>query len=240
MSPSSATSLATALLLLSGTAAAARTIKVTATADDRFDPESFSADKGDTIAFHFGAGNHSVAAGNFRIPCTPADDGGWFSGFFEVDGDDDDEESVSCTLGVRHFLFLQRVEGNERSPANAASPPQDDVFTVKINTTDPIVFYSTQGLECAGGMAGVVNPGSGNETLAAYRARAEGIAMAVSPRRPYGGERVPAEDVADVEESPEKSGAGSGGDSEDSGALSLARAGLGWMVGLAAFVAFAL
>ncbi|KAM0563679.1 hypothetical protein ACHAPJ_001406 [Fusarium lateritium] len=66
--------------------ASAKTIKITATSDDKFDPEEVEAEKGDVLEFHFEPKNHSVVAGDYRYPCSPLDMGtGFFSGFVSTD-----------------------------------------------------------------------------------------------------------------------------------------------------------
>ncbi|KAF4999141.1 hypothetical protein FGRMN_2669 [Fusarium graminum] len=66
--------------------ASAKTIKITATSDDKFDPEEVEAKKGDVLEFHFEPRNHSVVAGDYRYPCSPLDLGtGFFSGFLPTD-----------------------------------------------------------------------------------------------------------------------------------------------------------
>ncbi|KAM5348375.1 hypothetical protein ACJ41O_008199 [Fusarium nematophilum] len=66
--------------------ASAKTIKITATSDNKFDPEEVEADEGDVLEFHFEPKNHSVVAGDYRYPCSPLDMGtGFFSGFVATD-----------------------------------------------------------------------------------------------------------------------------------------------------------
>jgi plastocyanin len=66
--------------------ATAKTIKITATSDDKFDPEEVEAEKGDVLEFHFEPKNHSVVAGDYRYPCSPLDLGsGFFPGFLPTD-----------------------------------------------------------------------------------------------------------------------------------------------------------
>ncbi|RBR21591.1 uncharacterized protein FIESC28_04859 [Fusarium coffeatum] len=66
--------------------ATAKTIKITATSDNKFDPETVEAEKDDVIEFHFEPKNHSVVAGDYRYPCSPLDLGsGFFSGFLPTD-----------------------------------------------------------------------------------------------------------------------------------------------------------
>jgi peroxisome-assembly ATPase len=65
---------------------------------------------------------------------------------------------------------------------------------VRVNSTDPTIFYSSQGDECSGGMIGIINQG-GERNLTDYRERASELARAVSPPAPYGGERVDADEA---------------------------------------------
>jgi plastocyanin len=47
-----------------------------------FEPNEIRAQQGDVIEFRFWPRNHSVVAGDFNNPCRPAEDNGFFSGFF--------------------------------------------------------------------------------------------------------------------------------------------------------------
>ncbi|KAF4984365.1 hypothetical protein FZEAL_433 [Fusarium zealandicum] len=68
--------------------ASAKTIKITATSDNKFDPEEVEAEKGDVLEFHFEPKNHSVVAGDYQYPCSPLNMGtGFFSGFVSTDDD---------------------------------------------------------------------------------------------------------------------------------------------------------
>lgn len=80
----------------------AKTIKITATSDNRFDPDSTTADKGDVLEFSF-QGNHSIVAGDYQNPCAPLRIGtGFFSGF--IDGD-----SVRCAALQILFPILALI-----------------------------------------------------------------------------------------------------------------------------------
>lgn len=83
--------------------ASAKTIKITATSDNKFDPEEIETEKGDVLEFHFEPKNHSVVAGDYRYPCSPLELGtGFFSGFLPTDSG----SAVSCaSLGIhaRHL-----------------------------------------------------------------------------------------------------------------------------------------
>jgi plastocyanin len=62
-------------------AAQAATIKVFAQTNLTFVPNSFNANVGDVLEFHFLPRNHSVVKGDFNNACNPASSGGFFSGF---------------------------------------------------------------------------------------------------------------------------------------------------------------
>lgn len=85
----------TLLALAAAAPAFAKTVEITAGEDNKFSPETVTAEKGDVLEFHFGPKNHSVAMGEFDSingPCVPANEGGFFSGYFAVDSG----ESVSA------------------------------------------------------------------------------------------------------------------------------------------------
>ncbi|KAM0426155.1 hypothetical protein ACHAPT_008499 [Fusarium lateritium] len=66
--------------------ASAETIKITATSDNKFEPEEVKAEKGDILEFHFEPKNHSVVSGDYQYPCSPLNVGdGFFSGFVPTD-----------------------------------------------------------------------------------------------------------------------------------------------------------
>lgn len=71
--------------------AQAKTHRVTATSNSKFDPDTVEAVKGDIVEFHFEKGNHSVTSGLYDFPCAPVDLGqGFFSGFIDTE----DEKAV--------------------------------------------------------------------------------------------------------------------------------------------------
>lgn len=65
----------------------AKTVTITAKSDNRFDPDSTTADKGDMLEFHFQGSKNSVVAGDYQYPCSPVQIGtGFFSGLVDGDG----------------------------------------------------------------------------------------------------------------------------------------------------------
>ncbi|KAK4172654.1 hypothetical protein QBC36DRAFT_337382 [Triangularia setosa] len=76
----------------------------------------------------------------------------------------------------------------------AADTINPQLFRVRINNSDPFVFYCSQnnGQHCKNGMFGIINPGvTGITTLSSYRNLAAGAGNATSPRVfPFGGQIV--------------------------------------------------
>ncbi|KAF7552966.1 hypothetical protein G7046_g7253 [Stylonectria norvegica] len=91
----------------------AKTIKITAGSDNKFDPDSIDAEKGDVLEFHFEPQNHSVVAGDYQYPCSPVDLGtGFFSGF--VDSSDGDADKVfQVTINSTDPIPFYSSQGDE-------------------------------------------------------------------------------------------------------------------------------
>ncbi|KAK3312199.1 hypothetical protein B0H66DRAFT_395551 [Apodospora peruviana] len=71
-----------------------------------------------------------------------------------------------------------------------ASGENTNVFSVTVNSTDPIFFYCTVPGHCPAGMSGVVNPSSA-QTLATYQKNSQS-ANVVAPPAAFGGTLGPA------------------------------------------------
>ncbi|KPM42414.1 hypothetical protein AK830_g4159 [Neonectria ditissima] len=100
--------------------ASAKTIKITATSDNTFDPDSVEAEKDDVLEFHFET-NHSVVAGDYQYPCSPLELGtGFFSGFV-----DDAEDKVF------------RVTVNDTEPTAFYSSREDECAKGMVGIVNP-------------------------------------------------------------------------------------------------------
>jgi len=55
---------------------------------------------------------------------------------------------------------------------DSSSGPASNVFTLSVNSSDPIWFYCGQISHCQAGMVGVINPPSSGQTLDQYRSAA--------------------------------------------------------------------
>ena len=64
------------------------------------------------------------------------------------------------------------------------------IFQVQVMTTDPIVFYFTQGTHCTRGMYGVLI-GAGDQTLKSYRDSITADKPGVAPNTIGGGRLLP-------------------------------------------------
>ncbi len=125
-----------------------------------FSPETLTASVGDTLNFHFYPLNHSVVQSSFSAPCEPL-----------TSGDDNSSEVIFSG-------FFPVSDGQS-----------EQMFSVTVNTTDPIWLYCGQASHCQTGMSMVVNPASsGDNTLETYKAAAGGVQAARSPSTgPAGG-----------------------------------------------------
>jgi hypothetical protein len=70
------------------------------------------------------------------------------------------------------------------------------VFQVPVTSTDPIVFYCTQGEHCTRGMHGVLN-GAGDETLQSYRSSITVNKNAAAPTT-IGGGKMLANNISNI------------------------------------------
>jgi plastocyanin len=69
-----------------------------------------------------------------------------------------------------------------------SSGENTNVFTIKINDTNPIWFYCVIPTHCQAGMSGVINPpADGSMTLAQYQLAAGKVASSVAPASVQGG-----------------------------------------------------
>jgi plastocyanin len=74
------------LVLTLAAQASAKTIKIVVGKDGlAFSPNTTTAEKGDILEYHFYK-QHSVAMGDFANGCTPASQGGFFSGVMKTSG----------------------------------------------------------------------------------------------------------------------------------------------------------
>lgn len=77
-----------AVLSLLAAHASAKTIRINVGKEGLvFTPPSVTAEKGDILEYHFYKMMHSVALGQFANGCTPATQGGFFSGVIRTAGD---------------------------------------------------------------------------------------------------------------------------------------------------------
>ncbi|KAL6881365.1 hypothetical protein J3F83DRAFT_765565 [Trichoderma novae-zelandiae] len=91
----------------------AKTIKITATSDNTFDPSTVKASDGDVLEFVFEPKNHSVVAGDYRYPCSPLELGtGFFSGFFPTSSGEADKVFRVEVNGTDPIAFYSS-QGNE-------------------------------------------------------------------------------------------------------------------------------
>ncbi|KAK7414101.1 hypothetical protein QQX98_007044 [Neonectria punicea] len=88
------------LSLLAGASAETHKVQV-GKSGDVFSPDSIKAAKGDVIEFHFDS-MHSVVAGDFKKPCNPLSDGGFYSGSLP----DGDKSYFAVTINNTDPIFF--------------------------------------------------------------------------------------------------------------------------------------
>ncbi|KAF7505918.1 hypothetical protein GJ744_012453 [Endocarpon pusillum] len=127
-----------------------------------FAPNEVTAAVGDVLEFHFAGPGTGVLGSNHSVA----------QGVFEN----------PCNPAPNGFFSGYMA-------VNATSTEANMVFRVPVKSTDPIVFYCTQGQHCTRGMYGVVN-GAGDKTLQSYRRSITVNRNAVAPTTIGGGEMV--------------------------------------------------
>jgi len=70
---------------------------------------------------------------------------------------------------------------------DSSSGPASKVFTIPVNSTDPIWFYCGQVTHCQSGMVGVINPPASGQTLDQYKSAAAGASGTSTPASVQGG-----------------------------------------------------
>ncbi|KAA8896109.1 Cupredoxin [Sphaerosporella brunnea] len=121
----------------------------------------------------------------------------------------------------------------------AAGTTDFPTFTVKINDTNPIWFYCSQGKHCQSGMVGVINPPSG-KTLASFMSAAKAAAENLSPSSsPFGGVKGTSSKSSATTGGSSPSGTSGAAASATSHSAASGNAVKGWLVAAGALVAAA-
>jgi plastocyanin len=94
-----------------------------------FDPNTVKAAVGDTIEFQFYPMNHSVAQANYDRPCEPMSGG-------------------SDSKPIFSGFF----------PVDSSKTESDKMFSMMVNSSDPIWLYCSQAAHCKMGQVMVINP----------------------------------------------------------------------------------
>ncbi|KAK3338564.1 hypothetical protein B0H65DRAFT_327089 [Neurospora tetraspora] len=126
-----------------------------------FGPEIITANKGDTLEFHFLPRNHSVVKGYFGHPCQPATadiEGPFFSGFLPAKSNEENPSIFRVTIGsTSPFPFYcstpshcskgmigivngspdQLAQYKDQAAREAAAQPGGDFPFEKMNPPDP-------------------------------------------------------------------------------------------------------
>jgi len=89
-----------------------------------FDPDSLTADVGDTLEFHFysGSGGHSVVSSTLESPCVPAT-GAFFSGYQKADSTGDTTFVVNVTSTDPIWFYCSLGFHCQSGMAGVVNPP---------------------------------------------------------------------------------------------------------------------
>ncbi|CZS96923.1 uncharacterized protein RCO7_02674 [Rhynchosporium graminicola] len=107
------------------TAASAATIDVKVGSGGlNFQPDSFAANEGDSVVFHFysGSGSHSVALSAFDTPCQPAS-GGFYSGIIMGDQAGDHTYTINITTTTPQYIYCSVGSHCQNGMVAILNPP---------------------------------------------------------------------------------------------------------------------
>lgn len=104
-----------------------------------FSPDTLTASKGDTVNFHFFAGDHSVSQSTFDAPCVPAPINPIYSGFINPTGSGEASTMFSITINdtTPIWLYCSQVTHCQTGMAMVINP-STYVFSWLCNTILPL------------------------------------------------------------------------------------------------------
>ncbi|RNJ55853.1 hypothetical protein D7B24_007945 [Verticillium nonalfalfae] len=143
-----------ASLLCAGVAAKTIEINV-ASIPLSFLPDQIAADVGDVLEFHFYPQNHSVVAGEYGAPCSPLDDGGFFSGFVP-------EEVFTVLVNDTEPIFFYCSQGQHCAMGMVGVVNPTINQTLLVYTQSAVGRNSSSPAEAFGGELGTAS--SANDT----------------------------------------------------------------------------
>ncbi|PHH90223.1 hypothetical protein CDD83_4228 [Cordyceps sp. RAO-2017] len=119
-------SLKLAVLSLLAAGSAAKTVRIDVGRSGKtFSPDSVTADRGDTLEFHFSGSKHSVVAGDFDKACSPLASGGFYSGTLQAKGDDPSVFQVNVTSTDPIFYYCSVGNHCKDGMVGVVNPSQD-------------------------------------------------------------------------------------------------------------------
>ncbi|KND92838.1 hypothetical protein TOPH_02825 [Tolypocladium ophioglossoides CBS 100239] len=123
------TSLTVAVLSLLAANAAAKTIEIKVGDNGKdFSPNSVTADKGDTIEYHFIKSKHSVVAGDFTKGCSPLTPGGFYSGDVQPKGSDPSVFQVTVNNTDPIFFYCAVANHCQSGMVGVVNPTSDQTL----------------------------------------------------------------------------------------------------------------
>ncbi|KAM0328043.1 hypothetical protein ACHAQA_005444 [Verticillium albo-atrum] len=122
-----------------------------------FLPDRVQADVGDVLEFHFYPQNHSVVQGDYHHPCSPVDEGGFFSGFVP-----DDVFKVTVRHTDPMFFYCSQGKHCASGMVGVVNPTVDQTLSKYARNAVGRPSFSPSPIGAFGGEFG--SPSSENDT----------------------------------------------------------------------------
>ncbi|KAH7346205.1 Cupredoxin [Rhexocercosporidium sp. MPI-PUGE-AT-0058] len=111
-----------------------------------FDPDSFTANEGDSVRFHFysGFGSHSVALSSFDTPCQPATDG-FYSGIIQGNQAGDHTFTINITSTSPSWIYCSVGSHCQSGMVAVINPPSGQTISAYRSAAENALRQSSPG-----------------------------------------------------------------------------------------------
>ncbi|CZT43340.1 uncharacterized protein RSE6_03365 [Rhynchosporium secalis] len=151
------------------TAASAATIDVKVGSGGlNFQPDSFAANEGDSVVFHFysGSGSHSVALSAFDTPCQPAS-GGFYSGTIMGDQAGDHTYTINITTTTPQYIYCSVGSHCQNGMVAILNPPSSSSSSQDITAYKNVAKNAMRASPPSDVQGGVVATGGSSASASA-------------------------------------------------------------------------
>ncbi|SPQ25555.1 16b25aa2-a6c8-4ff8-a8c7-ce1631159e3c [Thermothielavioides terrestris] len=220
--------LAPSTLVLAGLTAhaAAKTIPVVVGKNGlTFQPDEIQAEVGDVLEFRFYAKNHSVVAGDFSKACVPAEENGFFSGFFPTTGTGANSQvfhvTVSHTNPVPIYCSQNTGQHCKNGMVAVINPDTSGNSDMTLQAYKSLASQAGNAISPPGGVFGgqvAPNPNANSSSSASASAPSTTSSSSGGGAGGYGGGSGSDSGSGQTTAAPSASGAAAGGSSTTTGA----------------------